>query len=325
MRSITSPRPSRRHPARAFTLLELLVAISITTVLTSLLLVAVQHVREASRRSTCRHHLRQIGLLLHQFELARTHLPPAALDRVVPLSTAHRVLQVPAESEHGWLALLLTYPEQATVTDRYQWQWDWRSESNREARERPMPTLQCPSTPTPSKRIDRGSYQGQRWQAAITDYAAISGVDPALFRHQRIDEATMRAPIGMLRRNELARLADNLDGLSQSLWIAEDAGRPDRYRARFQRSSGYVAGGGWPSPNNYFVMHGVQAQGEELIECPMNCTNDNEIYGFHPGGSLGLFGDGSVHWLASNLELRVLARLITIAAGEPSANDAKAR
>jgi hypothetical protein len=69
----------------------------------------------------------------------------------------------------------------------------------------------------------------------------------------------------------------------------------------------------------------VQAQGEELIECPMNCTNDNEIYGFHPGGSLGLFGDGSVHWLASNLELRVLARLITIAAGEPSANDAKAR
>lgn len=325
MRCFTCPRPSTRRPARALTLLELLVVISITMVLTSLLLVAVQHVRETSRRSTCRHQLRQIGLLLHQFELARTHLPPAALDRVVPPSTAHRVLQVPVESEHGWLPLLLTYSEHATATDRYQWQSDWRSESNREARERPIPALQCPSTPSPSNRIDRGSYQGRRWQAATTDYAAISGVDPALFRQQRIDEATMRAPTGMLRRNELARLADNLDGLSQSLWIAEDAGRPDRYRSRMQKSSGYVAGGGWPSPSNYFVMHGVQAQGEKLIECPMNCTNDNEIYGFHPGGSLGLFGDGSVHWLASNLELRVLARLITIAAGEPSADDTRVR
>lgn len=318
------PGPIRYGLRLGFTLIELLVVLAVLAIFIAMLLPAVQQARESARRTRCTNNLRQIGIALHQFEGARTYLPPAALDRVSVPSFAHSTLQVPIEAEHGWLAFLLPFFEQSMLHDRYQLPWDWRSEPNRVARETALQTLQCPSTPSP-RRHDRGSYHGQSWQAMTTDYGVLSGVDPNLKYRDLIDEATMRAPHGMLRRNELAKLADNLDGTSQTAWIAEDAGRPDRYRARLQRVAGYVAGGGWPSANNYFVVHGASSEGTGAGPCPINCTNDNEIYSFHSRGALALFGDGAVHFLPANVDMRVLASIVTIAAGEPQADKATGR
>jgi prepilin-type N-terminal cleavage/methylation domain-containing protein len=303
----------KRH---GFTLCELLVVVVIVGLLVALMLPAVQLVREASRRSSCANNLRMIGLALHQFENNRGFTPPGALDSSANRNAAQTILGVEPAAEHGWVVFLLPHLEQAGINLRYDFRYDWRSPQNREARETSLGLFRCPSTPLP-ERIDRGSSGGFAWQAAVSDYGVINGIAGNLYGAGLVAQATHQAPDGMLRANVLPRLAENRDGLSNTVWIAEDCGRPHRYRAEWRKFPGRTSGAGWADRDNDFLLHGSNRSGESSSgPCAVNCTNANEVYSFHPAGAQLLFGDGSVRMVCSDVEIRLLAALITIAAGE---------
>src|SRR5213083_896811 len=100
-----------RH--RGFTLIELLVVIAIIAVLIALLLPAVQQAREAARRTQCKNNLMQLGLALHNYEMAYELLPPGSINPTGPIRNESKGYHM------GWMVQILPYIDQGNVFDHF--------------------------------------------------------------------------------------------------------------------------------------------------------------------------------------------------------------
>jgi prepilin-type N-terminal cleavage/methylation domain-containing protein/prepilin-type processing-associated H-X9-DG protein len=284
-----------------FTLIELLVVAAIILILVGLLLPAVQKVREAGARASCASNLRQIGLALTSHEQRLGFYPPGGLDQ------AEKKLGVTSDSVHGWAIFLLPDLEQGNVYKIYDLNQSWSSAANQAARQTPLKIFQCPSVDNPNRLAKSNS--------AISDYAPLRDVSSALYSSLGVIQKRSKYD-GALDVNFLCKVDDVEDGVSNTIFLTECAGRPAKYIYGNKSVSGTVSGGGWADRESEYVLHGSTPSGSQPGPCHTNCTNQNETYSFHPTGANFVFGDGHVQFIRASLNIDIMASLITRAAGD---------
>ena len=290
------------YRARGFTLIELLVVIAIIAILIGLLLPAVQKVRDAAARTQCSNNLKQLGLALHNYHDTYKAFPPG---QWMPKKNV----------THCWLALILPYIEQGPLYQKYNLNISWDASPNDNAKQNSalyvnqnqVPIFLCPAAP--EGRVAT-NHRG------VTDYSASSEIHrPNPFFVGKIPPSDPTW-IGVLGNNVKRRVTDITDGSSNTLMVAECAGRNQGWEM------GKLAGtlgetGAWANPGNVLTIAGFNpVNGTIPGPVAVNGCNSQNVYSFHAGSAGGLFGDGSVHFLNSSTSINTLYALVTRASGE---------
>ena len=276
---------------RGVSLLELLIVIFILSLLMALLLPAIQAAREAARRIKCQNNLRQWGVGIASYENLRGEFPPG-----------YRLAPPIASFVPG----VLPHVEQSLLS--YDVSRDWDDPANSRAIATPLAILRCPTSPT-GQRLDTSGGA----PAAAGDYAPTHGVNAVYCNLAGWPLYSPPNENGILIF-EPVPAADVTDGLSQTILLVEDAGRPQLWR-RGTAAVGVAENGGWADPGYEIALDGsdtlLTGHGQALGTCVMNCTNNNEAYSFHPGGANLLFADGAVRLVAESVSPKVFAAICT--------------
>lgn len=304
-------RPNPMHRREAFSLLELLVVITIISVLIGLLIPAVQKVREAANRMVCANNLKQIGLAFHQhhdvYELFPqnggwdgkqtitavngSQISVLSIDAQTSLTFYWGVgdpNRSPKDQTGSWAYSILPYIEQQNIFQYRAWTV-------------PVKLYTCLSRRQPAAMISvddaDGVYDGGGWAWGKSDYAANAWVVPD--------------------RPECLTLKDIRDGTSQTILVGEKAMHPKDYQSGtwYWDEPFFLGGSGGtkrgfqsvPGTDGFVVLRDSVSMGYEF----------RYNWGApHPAGAQFLFIDGSVHTLRHGTPTTVVSALLTPNGGE---------
>jgi prepilin-type N-terminal cleavage/methylation domain-containing protein/prepilin-type processing-associated H-X9-DG protein len=294
-----------RSSRSGFTLVELLVVISIIATLMGLLLPAVQSAREAGRRNTCMNNLNQIGKATFSFESQRQYLP--GWRNAHPSS--NNVPSTAARGTVSWPVLLLPNLERR---DLYKL-WENAPASGQVAAQLAyIAIFSCPTSPADSQQVPNLAYAGNM------GVGVAGGVQ---FKNDSVMLDTVGGPTGSYSgaRSNLDFISGG-DGTSMTLLISEKCGglfSPQGYYdvAPPIATSGYsFAPVSWqvqgPGPIPGFGALQVSASSSGQITPNGSILNSaqpdvNGAFGRpnsnHSGGVVAVFCDGHTKFLADTL------------------------
>ena len=287
---LISKKAGQRNPQlRGFTLIELLVVIAIIAILIALLLPAVQQAREAARRTQCKNNLMQIGLALHNYEMAFEMLPPGCVNETGPIRNIE-------EGYHmSWIVQILPSLEQSQVFGQINFSVGAYAATNGGYRKMVIPTLSCPSDW--QRQVSQGNQV-----LAMNNYAACFGGE-----NVPIDVKNN----GVMFLNSSVGFRQIRDGASNTIMVGEKCVMEDTNELGWMsgtkstlRNTGVAINHGWDV--------GGDAPGAARFRKPLPPPSDTDTSGYssyHTGGSQVVLADGSVRFLSENISLPLYANL----------------
>jgi prepilin-type N-terminal cleavage/methylation domain-containing protein/prepilin-type processing-associated H-X9-DG protein len=322
-------------PKNAFTLVELLVVITIIGILIGLLLPAVQAAREAARQTQCANNLKQIGLGLHNYVSANGAFPSGCRSQ--------------REGENVWVwgfawgVPILPFIEYNTLYDSLDKVGDkcpggydnvgliynfpgGNTYNGRLLAGLGLPFLRCPSSSVPQFVLEGSLVAGSPLGVSSSDYVGISGAIDS--RHPvAVNRDSPAGPdsasgilstAGVLIPHNCVGFAEITDGSSntiaigeQSDWCFDVSGTPQYPRSDFNH--GFTMGC-VPAANNsddrHFntttVRYRINYRDWYSPGVGTNWAANLPIISAHPGGAHVLMADGSVHFVNEGLDLQTL-------------------
>ena len=315
----------RSHQPRArgaFTLIELLVVIAIIAILASLLLPAVQAVRNAARRTQCQNNLRQWGIALNNYHNSFEKFPGNSGDA---LKSGQAAYQAGTHRKGSMHVRLLPFLEHQNWYDQLNFKGDvvQQIESTPTLRETVFPVMRCPANSLHNELITWGNVQ-----RAVCNYVPSQGAQKQNANSGKCNDYPGNTfGTGPDAHANYARGKYISGPFSRSTWSAS-------LEAIFDGASHTIAMGeirmecsdhqnilGWYRSHNYFYHTAAPINYPTCPEeggnkgSPLDCHSWNNwttAHGFksaHGNGAFFVFCDASVHWINENIDYRNYQRL----------------
>ncbi len=319
---------SRKGCRSAFTLIEILVVITIIGILIALLLPAVQKVREAANRAKCANNLKQLALAAHQYHDTKGKFP----------NGLHTVDTNDGGYANGtcWEVELLPYFEQDNLKNR----WDYNDFRHNVAggvnatTAQSLKVLLCPSDTLPDLvryYSEDGSPQyayAEGWYG-LHSYSGNGG-------KRSFPPLAIVTRDGIFHQDSNIGLADVTDGASNTFLFGERSHYdPEFDRLTFTYSTAFYPLAKWGNWAGVYAVTASLANHLLSTPAPINFripadisvddflgptgAQNNRLCAFgsgHSGGANFAFADGSVRFLSESIPLETLQALSTRAGGE---------
>lgn len=337
---------------RGFTLVELLVVISIIAILMGLLLPAVQKVRAAAARASCSNNLKNIGLAALNYEAQQGKFCPGVNLPTPPWSPVPAPGMTTVVTQSGFKGMspqvfpntsaslfefLMPHMDQDNLFKRMNLVQS-TNPTLRGSQYFPagpgFPTGNCDSPSAPGNTVirvllcpadtapEQTTFQNNlgRFYFGANSYGGNPGIIGTFYRD--MDES------GVFYINSRVTVVDIRDGTSNTLLFGERNRIDPVFDALNGNGGPLEQSSGWAWANNfpgYDYLFGARQQINWMI--PPNINSDptffyrdsrRSCYGSqHTGGANFTFADGSVKWLANSTPLLILQSLSTTGRPDP--------